>query len=139
MFCPAQVQGAALVSKFGCSSDLPDLLRQLWLSHIPSTGILEPKPQRALRNRTGLGSAAPGGIEQQVGGSEDEEEDASDDEGGLGQQQQQQQQQQLGARALPGMRAAQLVEPHNMKRLLWKVRAGGGFMHTHAVGVNVRQ
>jgi hypothetical protein len=111
----AQVQGAALVSKFGCSSDLPDLLRQLWLSHLPSTGILEPKLQRALRDRTG------GGVGQQLGqeGDDDAEEDASDDED-RGQQQQQQQQGVVAA--LSGMRAAQLVEPHNMKRLLWKVR-----------------
>jgi hypothetical protein len=108
------VQGAALVSKFGCSSDLPDLLRQLWLSHLPSTGILEPKLQRAVRDRTG------GGVGQHLGQEEidDAEEDASDEEDGG----QQQQQQQGIVAALSGMRAAQLVEPHNMKRLLWKVR-----------------
>ncbi|WIA17321.1 hypothetical protein OEZ85_014186 [Tetradesmus obliquus] len=121
-----KVQGEALVNKFGCSSELPGLLRQLWLSHIPSTGILEPQPHRALRNRTALGTAAAaaaaaaaGGGSQHLGqqGGDVSDEDGSSD----GEQQQQQQQQQHGVRALSGLRAAQLVEPHNMKQLLWKL------------------
>jgi hypothetical protein len=39
------VQGEVLVSRFGVSAALLPLLRQLWLAHLPVTGILEPDAQ----------------------------------------------------------------------------------------------
>ncbi|KAF6256555.1 hypothetical protein COO60DRAFT_1657430 [Scenedesmus sp. NREL 46B-D3] len=111
-----QLKDAAMLYAAACST-CSRLLRQLWLSNIPSTGILEPQPHRALRSRMALSTAAEPNQQVQEGG--DGEEDASDGEGE--QQPPPPQQQQRGARALSAMRAAQLVEPHNMKRLLWKL------------------
>lgn len=99
-----QVQGRVLSSRFGVSTDIASLLRQMWLSHIPSTGILEPKPQTTLRRR-GSGAA--------------EDAQAADDEDGDGGGEQQ------AGKGLADMRAANLAEPYNMKRLFWKV---GGWL-----------
>lgn len=112
-----QAQAEVLTTRFGISSQVSTVLRQLWLSHLPSTGMLEPTPHQppaaALSAATGQPGAAAGVVgaaTHGVGAAADGADGSTPD--ALEQQQQLQQ------------RSTVLVMPKNMKQLFWKVCLG---------------
>lgn len=109
--CILQAQAQTLVSKFGVSQQVHSLLRQMWLAHLPHTGMLEPLPCHPTAAGAGAGAGAGAAAAGQTGqgGDDDMEVDGAAGAATTGQQQQQQQ------------RAAVQVLPHKMKQLFWKV------------------
>lgn len=99
-----QVQAEVLTSRFGVSTQVASVLRQVWLSHLPSTGMLEPLPRQP--------AAAAAAAREAAAGDEGNDSDADTDAaGGSGEQ-----------------RVTMLVAPKNMKQLFWKVRWVGGWL-----------
>jgi predicted lipid-binding transport protein (Tim44 family) len=120
-----QAQATELSSRYGVSTQLDGIVRQLWLAHLPTTGILESRPRqpaaaaaqaRLLRKQQKKKQKQPRGNNAAAAA-----DPAINAGSGVAAGQQ---------RKLPGgahKAAAELVKPHNMRRLFWKVSAGHGY------------
>eukprot|EP00877_Chromochloris_zofingiensis_P011082 jgi/Chrzof1/6227/Cz17g16140.t1 len=111
-----QAQGEALVNQFGVIAQVIPVMRQLWLSYIPTCGILEPD----FYNRPGQ-PAAPtdtdaATAEEENMGTEPDDEDHDDGTDDAEQQQQQQQQQMMGRGA---RHASELRKITKLRSALW--------------------
>lgn len=102
-----QAQAECLTTRFGVSSQVTSVLRQLWLSHLPSTGMLEPTPHQLPAAAVLLGAAAAAAADPDADTADDDEP------------------QPPAAATQPGdtdqQRSAALVVPNNMQRLFWKL------------------
>lgn len=137
-----QAQSSALSQEFGVSTDLCGLLRQLWLSLLPTSGLLELRPQEQQRRRSApvtapaaatAAAAAAAAAAAVAASSSDHCSDSDDDNDGneddvdaVGGDHPREgttsrAHSSFGPSGLFDLRAAQLVAPHVLKRLLWKV------------------
>lgn len=100
-----QAQAEVLTTRFGVSAQVVTVLRQVWLSHLPTTGMLEPTPHQPPTAALAAATAGPGPDGAEADAEDMDAVHGDDDETEAGQLQ----------------RSAVLVLPKNMKQLFWKV------------------
>jgi len=100
-----QAQAEVLTTRFGVSAKVVSVLRQVWLSHLPTTGMLEPTPHQPPAAALAAATAGMGQDGTEADADDMDAVDGDDDETEAGQLQ----------------RSAVLVLPKNMKHLFWKV------------------
>lgn len=96
-----QAQAECLTTRFGVSSQVKSVLRQLWLTHLPSTGMLESAPRRSAAAAAGL----PG-----TDAADTEYEDAAQPAGPA-----------AGSDGAEEPLSSTLVDPVHMRSLFWGV------------------
>eukprot|EP00775_Hariotina_reticulata_P011395 gene11395-11543_t len=124
-----KAQGQCLQQTFGVSPQISSLLRQMWLSLLPSTGLLEPQLHNLQPGRgyLWLGKCGKGPAGAAVNDEQDEDDNESDDGGDEDDDDNDSDDnQEMDAAAENGparksTRAADMMQPFQLKKLLWKV------------------